>query len=102
MAFIPFTTAVLAATGITGMVAIGFSILAYLRFRQTSYHRLLYPLVAATVIFTLAHGFLLLWPNTPTIVRVLEPLTYTVFAIGVIRLLQLHPQFSEIEGVEKK
>ena len=87
-------------SGIVGVVAVGLSLLAYLRFRHTSYRRMLQPLIAVTMVFTFAHGLVLLWPNHPLVVDLLEALTITGLAVGVGRLIQLHPRMDEAVGGE--
>ena len=87
-----FTMIASVASGIVGAVAVGLSLLAYIRFRHTSYCRMLQPLIAVTIVFTCAHGLLLLWPNHPLVVDLLESLTLTGIAVGVVRLIQLHPR----------
>lgn len=88
------TTIVMAGSGVIGVVASGVALLAYLRFLHTSYSRMLLPLVAVTVTFTLAHGLVLLWPTHPLSVDILEPLSFTALVIGVVRLVQLHPRIA--------
>ena len=93
------TTFALMSSGVVGVVAIGLALLAYLRFRHTSYRRILLTLMAVTLIFTLAHSLVLLWPTHPFAVDVLEPLAFTALVIGVARLIQLHPRISDtVEG----
>jgi len=88
------TTFALAGSGVIGAVATGFALLAYLRFLHTSYSRMLLPLVAVTMTFTVAHGLVFLWPTHPTAVDLLEPLSFTALVIGVARLVQLHPRIT--------
>ena len=95
-----FTMIVSVVSGIVGVVAVGLSLLAYFRFRHTSYCRMLQPLVAVTMIFTVAHGLVFLWPNHPLVVDFLESLTITGLAVGVVRLIQLHPRMNEAMGGE--
>ncbi len=91
-------TIILVVSGLIGIVAIGLALVAYLRFRHTSYCRLLQPLVCVPILFVLAHGLVLLWPSHPPVVDLLEPLAFTGLGIGVVRLIQLHPRISEAPG----
>lgn len=102
MALDQITTLAMVISGILGVVAVVLSILAYLRFRHTSYDRLLQPLVAVTILFTVAHGFLLLWPTHPLVVDFLEFLTFTGIAVGVVRLVQLHPRVNQTGWGEQR
>jgi len=86
----------LMGSGVVGVAAVGLSLLAYLRFRHTTYRRMLLPLVVSTALFTAAHGLVLLWPTHPLAIDALEPLAFTVLIIAVGRLVQLHPRISEI------
>ncbi|WP_254546972.1 hypothetical protein [Halomarina pelagica] len=80
---------------LVGVVAIGLSSLAYVRFRHTSYRRMLLPLIAVTSLFTVAHALSLAWPDHPLVVDLLEPLAFTGLVVGVLRLVQLHPRISD-------
>lgn len=82
-------------SGVVGVTAVGLSLLAYLRFRHTTYRRMLLPLVVSTALFTAAHGLVLLWPTHPPAIDALEPLAFTVLIVAVGRLVQLHPRISE-------
>lgn len=95
-------TIALVVSGPVGVVAMGLALLAYLRFRHTSYHRLLQPLVCVPILFMLAHGLVLLWPSHPPVVDLLEPLAFTALGIGVVRLIQLHPRISEAAGDDRR
>ena len=90
-----FTMIASVVSGIAGVVAVGLSLLAYVRFRHTSYCLILQPLIAVTIIFTFAHGLVFLWPNHPLVVDLLESLTVTGIAVGVVRLIQLHPRMDK-------
>lgn len=93
------STAVLLASGVVGVVALGLSILAYVRFRHTTYRRMLFPLIAVTLTFTVAHGLVLLWPTHPAVIDLLETLAFTAMIVAVGRLIQLHPRLSDpVEG----
>jgi zinc transporter ZupT len=92
----PSPAVVLALGGLVGVVAIGLAVLAYHDFRESNYRRMLLPVIAATVVFTVSHGLLYLWPQHPPIVNALEPLSYTVLALGVFRLVALHPEITVI------
>ena len=88
-------------SGIVGVVAVGLSLLAYIRFQHTSYARMLLPLVAVTMVFTVAHALVFLWPNHPLVVDLFEALTITGLAVGVGRLIQLHPRINHAVGGER-
>ena len=92
----PSPAVVLALGGLVGVVAIGLSVLAYHEFRDSNYRRMLLPVLAATVVFTVSHGLLYFWPQHPPIVNALEPLSYTVLALGVFRLVALHPDIAVV------
>jgi glucan phosphoethanolaminetransferase (alkaline phosphatase superfamily) len=95
-----FTMIASVVSGIVGVVAVGLSLLAYVRLRHTSYRRLLQPLVMGTMAFTVAHGFVFLWSSHPLVVDLLEALTVTGIAVGVVRLIQLHPRMDTAMGGE--
>lgn len=84
--------------GLLGGISIWLSWVAYRRLRQTNYRRILLPIVMATTVFTLAHGLLLLWPRHPPIVDLLEPISFTILAVGVVSLSTIHPTLSTIGG----
>ena len=87
---------ILSLGGSIGVVAIGLAVVAYWGFRDTNYRRILLPIIVAMVVFTLAHVLLVLWPSHPPIVDALEPLSFTVLAFGVLRLVSLHPDVIEV------
>lgn len=88
--------------GVIGVVTVGLSLVAYTRFRHTSYSRMLQPLIVVTVIFTVGHGLLLLWQKHPLVIDILESLTVTGIAIGVVRLIQLHPSLDGFSGSDRR
>lgn len=92
----PSQQVVLALGGLVGVVTIGLAVLAYQEFNDSNYRRMLLPMIATAVLFTFAHGLLYFWPQHPPIVNALEPLSYTVLALGVFRLVALHPEITVI------
>lgn len=92
----PSPAVVLALGGLVGVITIGLAVLAYQDFKDSHYRRMLLPVIVATVFFTLAHGLLYFWPQHPPFVNALEPLSYTVLALGVFRLVALHPDITVI------
>lgn len=93
---------VVALGGLVGVVAIGLAALAYHNFRDSNYRRMLAPVIVAAVIFTASHGLLYLWPQHPPIVNALEPLSYTVLAVGVFRLIVLHPDIAVVARGDRR
>jgi hypothetical protein len=61
---------------------------------------MLHPLIVVTIVFTVAHGLVFLLPTHPLVVDVLESLTVTGLAVGVFRLIQLHPRMKNPVGDE--
>ena len=94
------TTIALVVSGVVGVVAVGLSLMAYIRLQHTSYRRMLHPLIVVTIVFTVAHGLVFLLPTHPLVVDVLESLTVTGLAVGVVRLIQLHPRMKNAVGGE--
>lgn len=88
----PFPPMVLALALGIGLTSIVLSTLAYFEFKDTNYRRMLSLLTITCIVFSLAHGILLLWPQHPPIVSTLKPLSFTVLALGVFRLVALHPE----------
>jgi hypothetical protein len=102
MAVDPSIPVVLALGGLVGVVATGLALFAFWEFKDSHFRRLLLPVVVTTMLFTFAHALLFFWPAHPPIVNVLEPLSYTVLAIGVIRLITLHPGIFVVSRGERK
>lgn len=98
----PSPPVVLALGGLVGAMSIGLAVLAYHEFRDSNYRRMLIPVVGTTLFFTIAHGLLYLWPKHPPVVNALEPLSYTALALGVFRLVTLHPEITMIEPGEHR
>lgn len=102
MSIHPSPMVVIALGGLVGVVAIGLAVIAYHDYRDSNYRRMLLPVIVAAVIFTASHGLLYLWPQHPPIVNALEPLSYTVLALGVFRLVALHPDITVIARGDRR
>lgn len=96
MSFDPSPAVVLALGGVVGVTSIGLAVLAYHEFKDSNYRRMLLPVLTATVVFTVSRGLLYFWPQHPPIVNALKPLSYTVLAFGIFRLVTLHPKMPVI------
>lgn len=102
MSIDPSPIIILASGGFVGVVAVVLAVVAYLEFRGSEYRQILLPIIGATAIFTLSHGLLYVWPQHPPIVNALEPLSYTVVALGVLRLITLHPEITVTARGDRK
>lgn len=91
----PLSEAIHAIGVLVGGVAFALAVVAYLRFHHTNYRRILMPLIAATALFSIAHGYMVLWPGLPPVVKVLQPVAFTILAFGVVRLVRLHSHVTD-------
>lgn len=98
----PFSRFIVALGGLIGLITSGLAVLAYQELKGSNYCRLLLPILIATMVFTLSHALLYFSPQDPLIVYALEPLALTVVAVGVFRLIILHPDIAAIRRGDRR
>ena len=93
---------VLVLNGFVSVIALALAGVAYIKYKDSEFQKMLLPLIVATVIFALSHGLLYLWPQHPPLLNILEPLSYTLIAAGIFRLVYLHPTIDHIVHGDKR